>query len=212
MSGARRLPRNQQPTKSARIFEGRHGLDGVLRSSGKNDLAVALLQLADGDGDVMLADAEESAGADDGVGDRFVRGNDDVVGLADRLALVVVDRLSPDLTPGTPSHGDVPQFGHRHAQLRGADNLLTLRCAGCTQQHRTYHRPYHDASLHVFTPCCWLAIPELTGIVGRRPTQALLLAAGALMPSASMRATTASTAALSASSTAAAAISIAVTA
>src|SRR5216683_1759622 len=149
MSGTRRLPRKRQPTKSARIFEGRHRPDGVLRSSSKNDLAVALLQLADGDGDVVLADAEESAGADDGVGDRLVRGNDDVVGFADRLTLVVVDRLSQDLTPGAPPHGDVPQFGHRHAQLRGADNLLTLRCAGCTQQHRTYRRRYHDASLHV---------------------------------------------------------------
>src|SRR5258707_13608794 len=100
MSGARRLPRNQQPTKSAHIFEGRHRPDGVLRSSSKNDLAVALLQLADGDGDVVLADAEESAGADDGVVDRLVRGNDDVVGFAERLTLVVKDRLAQSLTAG----------------------------------------------------------------------------------------------------------------
>src|ERR1700675_2036390 len=78
---------DQQPTNSARIFEGRHCLDDFLRCTGKNDLAVALRQLADGDGDVMLADTEESAGADDGVGDRFVRSDDDVVGLPDRLAI-----------------------------------------------------------------------------------------------------------------------------
>ena len=80
-----------QPTKSARILEGRHCLDGFLRCTGKYDFAVALLQLADGDGDVMLADTEESAGADDGVGDRFVRSNDDIVGFSDSLAFIVVD-------------------------------------------------------------------------------------------------------------------------
>src|SRR5260370_6603814 len=150
MSGARRLPRNQQPTKSARIFEGRHGLDGVLRSSGKNDLAVAFLQLADGDGDVMLAYAEESAGADDGVGDRFVRRDDDVVSFSDRFTFVVVDQLSQDLPPGAPSYGDVPQFSHGYAQLRGAHNLLTLRRADCAQQHRTHAHRYRDGSLHDF--------------------------------------------------------------
>src|SRR5260370_33848503 len=62
---------DQQPTISARIFEGRHCFDDFLRCTGKNDLAVALLQLADWDGDVMLADTQESAGADDGVGDRL---------------------------------------------------------------------------------------------------------------------------------------------
>jgi hypothetical protein len=65
------------PKKSARILEGRHCLDGFLRCTGKNDFAVVFLQLADGDGDVMLADTEESAGTDDGVGDRFVRSNDE---------------------------------------------------------------------------------------------------------------------------------------
>src|SRR5258708_32379671 len=89
---------DQQPTNSARIFEGRHYLDDFLRCTGKNDLAVALLQLADRDGDVMLADTEESAGADDGVGDRFVGGDDDVVDLPDRLALVVVDGLPENLS------------------------------------------------------------------------------------------------------------------
>src|ERR1700687_3364660 len=106
---------DNQPTNSARIFEGRHCLDDLLRCSGKNDLAVALRQLADGDGDVMLADTEESTGADDGVGDRFVRSDDDVVGLPDRLALVVVDGLPENLPLGAPSHGNVPQFSDRHA-------------------------------------------------------------------------------------------------
>ena len=61
---------DQQPTNSARIFEGRHCLDGSLRCTGENDLAVAFLELANGDGDIVLADTEKSAGTDDGVGDR----------------------------------------------------------------------------------------------------------------------------------------------
>src|SRR5712671_4384577 len=135
---------DQQPTNSARIFEGRHCLDDLLRCTGKNDLAVALLQLADGNGDVMLADTEESAGADDGVGDRFVRSDDDIVGLPDRLALVVVDGMPENLALGAPSHGNVPQFSDRHAELRRAHNLLTLRRADRAEQHGNRGCRYRD--------------------------------------------------------------------
>ena len=41
-----------------------------------------------------LPTPRNSAGADDGVGDRFVRSNDDVVGFSDRLAFIVVDGLA----------------------------------------------------------------------------------------------------------------------
>src|ERR1700732_4377212 len=150
MEPAATVVSDQQPAKSARIFEGGHCLDDFLRCTGKNDLAVALLQLADVDGDVMLADTEESAGAYDGVGDRFVRSDDDVVGLPDRLALVVVDVLPENLAPGAPSHGNVPQFSDCHAELRGAHNLLTLRRADRAEQHGTHGCRYRDASLHVF--------------------------------------------------------------
>src|SRR5580692_2853648 len=140
---------DRQPTNSARIFEGRHRLDDFLRCTGKNELAVALLQLADWDGDVMLADTEKSAGADDGVGDRFVRSDDDVVGLPDRLALVVVDGLPENLALGAPSHGNVPQFSDRNAEPCRAHNLLTLRRADRAEQHRTRGCRYRNASLHV---------------------------------------------------------------
>src|ERR1700676_644406 len=137
------------PKKSARILEGRHCLDGFLRCTGKNDFAVVFLQLADGDGDVMLADTEESAGTDDGVGDRFVRSDDDVVGLPDRLALVVVDGLPENLALGAPSHGNLSQFSDRPAELRRAHNLLTLRRADRAKQHGTRGCRYRNASLHV---------------------------------------------------------------
>src|SRR3984893_474967 len=140
---------DRQPTSSARIFEGRHCLDDFLRCTGKNDLAVALRQLADRDGYVMLADTEEPAGADDGVGDRFVRSDDDVVGLPDRLALVVVDGLPENLALGAPSHGNLPQFSDRHAELRRAHNLLTLRRADRAEQHGTRGCRYRNASPHV---------------------------------------------------------------
>src|ERR1700692_1448259 len=97
--------------KSACILEGRHRLDGFLRCTGKDESAVALLQLTDRNGDVVLADTKKSAGADDGVGDRFVRSNDDVVGFSDCLALIVVDGLSQDLALGAPSHAGPPAPG-----------------------------------------------------------------------------------------------------
>src|ERR1700688_4154135 len=115
--------------KSACILEGRHRLDGFLRCTGKDEFAVALLQLTDRNGDVVLADTEKSAGADDGVGDRFVRSNDDVVGFSACPALIVVEGLSQDLALGAPPHGYVPQLGHSQAELRRADDLLTLRRA-----------------------------------------------------------------------------------
>src|SRR6476469_4707741 len=146
---AARCVSDRQPTNSARIFEGRHRLDDFLRCTGKNELAVALLQLVDGDRDVMLADTKESAGADDRVRNRFVRSDDDVVGLPDRLALVVVDGLPENLAPDAPSHGNVPQFSDRHAELRRAHDLLTLRRADCAEQHSAHGCRYRDASLHV---------------------------------------------------------------
>src|SRR5262245_4797229 len=51
------------------------------------------LQLPDGDRDVVLSDAEKLAGADDGVGQGRLWGDDQVVDHADLLVLVVVHWL-----------------------------------------------------------------------------------------------------------------------
>jgi hypothetical protein len=53
------------------------------------------------------------------------------------------------LALGAPSHGNIPQFSDRYAELRRAHNLLTLRRADRAEQHGTRSCRYRDASLHV---------------------------------------------------------------
>src|SRR5258705_4322749 len=61
------------------VLELRQGPDGLLGRAGEDELATFVLDLADGDGDVVLAEARESTRADDDVRDgRLVGADDDV--------------------------------------------------------------------------------------------------------------------------------------
>src|SRR6267143_3910405 len=85
------------------ILEPRQGLDRLLGGAGEHELPVLLLQLASRNRDVVFADTEESARADDGVGHRTVGRYDDVIDASYFLVLFVVDRLAEYLFLCTPA-------------------------------------------------------------------------------------------------------------
>ena len=76
------------------ILELRQRFDRFLAGAGEHELPVLLLQLASRNRDVVFADTEESARADDGVGHRTVGRDDDVIDASYFLVLFVVDRLA----------------------------------------------------------------------------------------------------------------------
>ena len=86
-----------------RVLELRQALDRVLSGAWEHELTVLLLQLADGDSDVVLAQADKSTGTDNGVGDRHVRRHDEVIDRPYLLILLIVDRFAEHLLLGAPA-------------------------------------------------------------------------------------------------------------
>src|SRR5262245_25257281 len=80
-------------TRSCWGFELGYRLQRVLDRARQDDPSLVLLQLPDGDRDVVLSDAEKLTGADDGVGQGRLRRDDQLVDHADLLVLVVVHPL-----------------------------------------------------------------------------------------------------------------------
>src|SRR5260370_12773272 len=95
---------------SALVFKRRHRLQAVLRGPGENEFAVDLRQLAHWYRDIVLADAQEASGPDNGVRDRLVGGDDDVVDRSDPPVLVVESGLAEHLSGCTPAWPDLPQL------------------------------------------------------------------------------------------------------
>jgi hypothetical protein len=61
------------------VVEPRCCLQSVPRGARQNQLVAVQLELRHWNGDVVLGDGKEAAGVDDGVGDRFLGRDDDVV-------------------------------------------------------------------------------------------------------------------------------------
>src|SRR5262245_6229671 len=95
-----------------RVLELGQCLEGVLARARQHDPARAGLEQLDGDRYVVLAEADEAAGADDGIGERSVGCDDQIVDDADLLVLVVVHVLSKDLLLGAPANCDHFHFLH----------------------------------------------------------------------------------------------------
>lgn len=96
------------------VLERRTCPQGLLCSARQNQLVIDQFKLRDRNGDIMLRQAKKAAGADDGVGDRLVGRDDDVVDRSDAFIFIVEYRLPEDCGRGAPTQGDVPQ-------LRGGD-------------------------------------------------------------------------------------------
>src|SRR5271155_5133049 len=126
-----------------RVLEGRHRLDGLLRCAGEYKLAVRLSELIDRNGDVVLGDAEEAAGADDRIRDRLVRRDDDVVDGPDLLVLVVEDWPAEHLPLRAPACRDFPDFcdaENRRPRNLGLCKTRRHQSQGCGNQNiRTSH-------------------------------------------------------------------------
>ena len=95
----------------------------VPRGARQNQLVAAQLELRHWNGDVVLGDRKEAAGIDDGVGDRFVGRDDDVVDRSDALTHVIVDGMAEDLPLGAPAQGDIAQFTVAYAEESRASHL-----------------------------------------------------------------------------------------
>src|SRR5260221_2226655 len=121
------------------VLERRHGLQGVLGCARESEFAIDLPQLTHWYRNIVLADAQEAADPDDGVGDCFVGGDDEIVDRSDPLALVVVDRLPEHLTLCTPAQSDVTQLCHTDTEGSGARDLRLrdgrrYQCDACEHQ------------------------------------------------------------------------------
>jgi hypothetical protein len=64
----------------------------------------------------VLRHSEKASCIDDGVGDRLVARNDDVVDRSDPFVAVIVDRMPEDLAFGAPAQGNVAQFRDTDAE------------------------------------------------------------------------------------------------
>src|SRR5258708_14504177 len=87
---------------SALVFKRRHRLQGFFRGSGENEFAVDLRQLAHWYRDIVPADAQEASGPDNGVRDRLVGGDDDVVDRSDPPVLALEHFLATPLSVCAP--------------------------------------------------------------------------------------------------------------
>src|SRR5258706_15477295 len=94
---------------SALVFKRRHRLQGFFRGSGENEFAVDLRQLAHWYRDIVPAYAQEASGPDNGVRDRLVGCDDDVVDRSDPLVLVVEHCLAEHLAVCAPAQCDLAQ-------------------------------------------------------------------------------------------------------
>jgi hypothetical protein len=86
-------------------------LQSVLGRAGQNQLFTVQLKLGNRNSDVVLRDRKETAGIDDGVGDRLVGRDNDVLDRANAFIRVVVDRMSQDLPLGAPAKRHITQLG-----------------------------------------------------------------------------------------------------
>ena len=71
----------------------------------------------------MLGKSDEPTCIDDGVRDRPVAANNQVVDKTDPLVLVIENRLADDLTLGAPTKRNVTQFTIAHVQECGSGHL-----------------------------------------------------------------------------------------
>jgi hypothetical protein len=100
-----------------------HCLERVFSRARKNELPILDLELIDRDRYVVLAKTKEAAHADDGVGDGFVGGDDNILDLSNPLVLVVVDSLTHDLPLRAPAPSNFSQLCCCNAELRRARHL-----------------------------------------------------------------------------------------
>src|SRR5215475_219317 len=115
------------------VFELWHCFECVLGCAGKNELSIFYLELIDRYRDVVLAKPQEAARTDDGVGDSFVWGDDDILDLSNALVLVVVDSLPHNLPLRAPARSNFSELCRSNAEL-GRARHLTKRCTRCAQQ------------------------------------------------------------------------------
>jgi hypothetical protein len=106
-----------------RVFKFRYRLQRVLGGARQHELAVVGFALVDGDGHIVLAEAEEPTHAHNGVGDGLVGRDDDVVHLAYALALVIVYGRAENLLLRAPSVCEGCSLRRRHADGRRARDL-----------------------------------------------------------------------------------------
>jgi hypothetical protein len=105
------------------VFELWHCFECVLGCAGKNELSILDLELIDRYRHVVLAKTQEAARADDGVGDSFVGGDDNILDLSNPLVLVVVDRLTHDLPLRAPAPSNFSELCRSNADLGRARHL-----------------------------------------------------------------------------------------
>ena len=92
------------------IFEFGTGLERSAGGSRQDQLSFDQLELRNRNGNIVLGDMKVTAGIDDGVGNRLVGRDDDVVDISDPLVLVIVDWRAENLALGTPTGRDVAQL------------------------------------------------------------------------------------------------------
>src|SRR5208283_3064199 len=85
-----------------RVLELSRRFEGRLARTGQDQLSALQPELGHWDGDIMTVNTQEPADPDDGVGNRRVRRDNDVVH-ANSLSLVIEDGPPEDLTLRTPT-------------------------------------------------------------------------------------------------------------
>src|ERR1700676_3448378 len=108
---------------SVGVFERGGGLERVPGRAGQNQLLATQLKLRNRNGDVVLRDREEAAGIDDGVGNRLVGRDNNVLDRTNALIHVVVDRMSQNLPLGAPAKRHITQLAVTDAEESGSGDL-----------------------------------------------------------------------------------------
>src|SRR6185436_18237951 len=94
------------------VLELRNSFQRLLCSAWQNQLVIDQLELRNGYGDIMLRQGEKAASIDDGIRNRLVWSDDDVIDRSDAFVVVVVNRLPKDCTLDAPALHHFLQFGN----------------------------------------------------------------------------------------------------
>src|SRR6476646_256419 len=121
------------------VLKLRTSFQSFLRGAWQDQFALDKLELGNGNGDIVLCQPEIAAGIDDGVGDRLVGRDDDVINRSDTFIVVIVNSLPEDCTLDTPTQGNVTHLLDADAE-QGCSCHLRMRNGRRGQSNTCKHQ------------------------------------------------------------------------